>query len=114
MKVFEVYRNGAKVTTAGLDGAGIMSVNVVRGKHSLENFPSDYQDQIRQLGDVENFEKDHYLLVVEGTLEGVDKNNHLSWFRGHIAVGDEITVKVVEAEKADEAKVGTKAGKSIF
>ncbi|NLV24446.1 MAG: hypothetical protein GXY54_06640 [Deltaproteobacteria bacterium] len=114
MKVFEVYRNGKKVTTAGLDQAGIMSVNAVRGKHSLENFPSDYQEQIRKTGGEEDFEREHFILSVEGTLEGAQKNNHLTWFRGNLAEGDEITIKITSADKADEAKADTKVSKSIF
>ncbi len=114
MKVFEVYRNGKKITTAGLDKAGVMSVNAVRGKHSLVNFPSDYQEQINQTGGVEDFEKEHFILSVEATLEGTEKNNHLTWYRGNLAEGDEITIKIGDADKADDAKADTKINKSIF
>ncbi|NLC69945.1 MAG: hypothetical protein GX751_01155 [Desulfuromonadaceae bacterium] len=114
MKVFEVYRNGKKVTTAGLEQAGVMSVNAVRGKHSLENFPSEYKDQIRNTGGAEDFEKEHFILSVEATLEGVEKDNHLTWYRGNLAAGDEITIKIAEADKADEARADTKTSKSIF
>jgi len=114
MKVFEVYRNGKKITTAGLEKPGVMSVNAVRGKHSLENFPEDYQDQVRQAGGAEDFEKEHFILSVEATLEGDETKNHLTWYRGNLAEGDEITIKITEADQADEAKADTKVSKSIF
>ena len=107
MIAFEIFKNGKKIATAGIEKPGTLAVSTVRGKHSLNNFPEDYQDEIKKISDPEEFEKENFVLSVEGNLEGRSKNNNLTWHRGHLSVGDEITIRLVETETVDEPRVVT-------
>ena len=105
MIAFEIVKNGKKITTAGMDKAGTLAVSTVRGKHLLSNYPEDYQDEIKKISNAEEFEKENFVLSVEGNLEGRTKDNNLTWYRGHLAAGDEITIRLVETDTVDEPRV---------
>jgi hypothetical protein len=107
MLAFEIIRNGKKIATAGMDKAGTIAVSTVRGKHLLNNFPEDYQDEIKNISTAEEFEKENFVLSVEGNLEGRTKDNNLTWYRGQLNAGDEITIRLVETDTVDEARVVT-------
>ena len=79
---FEIIKNGKKIATAGIDKPGTLAVSTVRGKHSLSNFPEDYQDEIKKISDAEEFEKENFVLSVEGQLEGRNKDNNLTGIGG--------------------------------
>ncbi len=112
MKAFEIYRNGKLVATAGMEEAGVLSVAAVRGRHAMANFPEDYQKKIKEAGDLENFEKENFVLAVEAVLEGMETKNQRTWHRSRLEVGDEITLKIVETDTVDEAKISTKISHS--
>ncbi|MBN2427146.1 MAG: hypothetical protein JXK94_02295 [Deltaproteobacteria bacterium] len=105
MIAFEIVKNGKKIATVGMDKAGTLAVSTVRGKHLLSNFPEDYQDEIKKISNAEEFEKENFVLSVEGNLEGRTKDNNLTWYRGHLTAGDEITIRLVEADTVDEPRV---------
>lgn len=113
MKAFEIIKNGKKVATAGIDKAGTLAVSTVRGKHLLSNYPEDYQDEIKKISSAEEFEKENFVLSIEGNLEGRSKDNNLTWYRGQLNDGDEITIRIVDTEIVDEPRVvASKAVKS--
>ncbi len=113
MMAFEILKNGKKITTAGINKPGTLAVSTVRGKHAIDNFPEEYQEEIKKISEVEEFEKENVVLSVEGNLEGRAKDNNLNWYRGHLNAGDEITIRVVETDDVDEPRVvGTKNVKS--
>ena len=93
---------------AGMEEAGVLSVAAVRGRHAMANFPEDYQRKIKEAGDLENFEKENFVLAVEAVLEGLETKNQRTWHRSRLEVGDEITLKIVETDTVDEAKISTK------
>jgi hypothetical protein len=105
MIAFEIIMNGKKIATAGMSEAGTLAVSAVRGRHALKNFPEDYQEEIKKISDAEEFEKENIVLSIEGNLEGKAKDNNLTWHRGHLNPGDEITIKVIETEEVDDPRV---------
>lgn len=79
MKAFEVHVNGRKVCTAGLGGRGVLNVMI------------DY---------VSGESRDEVALTVGGLVRAMEE--HVHWVeRQKLQTGDEIQVKVIEAESAD-------------
>lgn len=80
MIAFELYINGKKVTTAGVE-RGVMSViaNWVRSKRD---------------GDLWNSSV---------SIAGLDDeaSEHLRWFRQDLVVGDEVQIRLVESKQID-------------
>jgi len=82
MRAFEIYVNGEKLCTAGIGDDGVLSAiaSSVTGRSRAD------------------------LHLHVGGLISLGKE-HVSWIeQRHLAVGDEILVKVVEANSVDEPK----------
>jgi hypothetical protein len=84
MKAFLVAVNGKRVTLAGIGNTGVLGVTLdwVGGK-SLEG--GDLEERLKL------------------SIGGLDTrtSKHVYWDSPGIAVGDEISIKIVEAETAD-------------
>jgi hypothetical protein len=80
MIAFELYLNGKKVATAGVE-QGVMSViaNWVRLKQDGDSWQSSV------------------------SIAGLDDktSEHLKWFRQDLVVGDEIRIRLVDSEQID-------------
>ena len=81
MLCFEVLINGVVVSTAGVDSDGVMSaiVNWVTPNPRMQRS----QELIVNLG-------------------GISGGNYTTWLNRDLRVGDEVTVRIVERETADE------------
>lgn len=90
MKCFEVIINGERVCTAGVGDDGVLTgiVSFVKRSHS-----SEAQDD----RDSESLD-----LRIGGLANRGSATEHLEWLNRKLAVGDEITIKIVEAAECDE------------
>ena len=95
MVVFELFLNGECVSTAGAEDLSVLSQTMSAvGKLGAE---SRGTQQIR-----DGFE-------IQLNLGGLTSrssepsNIHLDWYNGQIGVGDEITVRISEGDKADKS-----------
>jgi hypothetical protein len=83
MKAFRVIKNGIEQCTAGVNDAGVLNV-IMNYVHSKVGRRS---------------EEDMHLTV--GGLNG--QNEHVRWIeQAELHVGDQITVQLVETERADD------------
>jgi hypothetical protein len=80
MIAFELYLNGNKVATAGID-QGVMTIiaNWVRSKQN----GGDWQSGV--------------------SIAGLDtrKSENLKWFRQDLTLGDEVRIRLVDSERID-------------
>jgi len=81
MRVFEVFRNDERLCTAGIQGDCVLTAIV---------------DSVRGEG------RDECTLTVGGLVDATEE--HLVWTKFDLKVGDEIHVRVLESDAADEPK----------
>ena len=95
MKCFEVTINGKKVCTAGVgdDGVLVGAVTFLKRNNSSE-----------EAGDAQPDNDSASLDVRVGGLanRGPGVTEQVEWLHQNLAVGDEITIKIVEAAECDE------------
>src|SRR5215510_9182645 len=92
MIAYEVRVNGKKVTTAGLRKGGVMSL--------ISNWVSCPPDA--SWTDGGNWESG---FVVGGLQEGPrGSDEHLTWLRRKLRIGDEISFRLIEVSRADKPK----------
>jgi hypothetical protein len=99
MICFEVYRNGEYVCTAGIEGFGMLTVGVGRMAHhpeTLEKFATAGSPQPAE----------QISLSVMGNIDrgSVVRESHF-WAHQELALGDEISVRVVERPDCDEPQL---------
>ena len=82
MKCFEVTVNGVKVCTAGVGDSGVLTSILSLVKRN------DSETLDLRVGGLAH--------------RTADVTEHLEWFRQDLDVGDEITIKIVEAFECDE------------
>ena len=91
MRAFALYVNGKKISTAGIGDVGVLSAIVTWvGRRSRTSVP-------KSRGGVED-------IVVE--LGGLDTetNEHLRWSQRPLRVGDDVCIKVIDAESVDKPR----------
>ena len=81
MRVFEVFLNGERLCVAGMDGEGM--VNAI-----LSHFKSGARDGLA--------------LAVGASVGATGK--HVTWAKVGLKLGDEIRVRILESDSADEPK----------
>ena len=95
MLCFEVYRNGERLCTAGVDGFGLLDARVKWLSHEPEKL-ARWAAKGKPAQQPITLE-----LLVGGCIgEGQDLE-HLKWVEEALSVGDEIQIRVVEADVAD-------------
>ena len=82
MITFEVFINGKKVTTAGVADYGVLS--------AILSWVKRRQEKGEELS-----------LNIGGLVSNDLQTEHLNWLQQDLKVGDEIVIKIVDAEKAD-------------
>jgi hypothetical protein len=88
---FEVSINGRRACISGLDGDGVLTVVLCRVKRSVESYPGKKKHPL-EWGKAA-WSKERIDLSVSGLDSPSDQ--HVSWLRRDLAVGDKITLKVV-------------------
>ncbi|MGH9500704.1 MAG: hypothetical protein ACRD3L_16305 [Terriglobales bacterium] len=78
MRAFEVYLNGAKLCLAGIGNDGVLTTIV---------------NWVAKGGEGDLF------FTVGGLL--TPTGEHVAWLRQHLRVGDEVQIKIVEADTVD-------------
>ncbi len=94
---FELLINGRTIATAGINGSGHLLANVARIKRDPSSFD-------RVLGGVETLEEwsAEEILV---TLSGIQRKlGQCSWGHWDLNVGDEVTIRILDAGVADTPK----------
>lgn len=82
---FEILKNGERVCVSGINGNGVLSVNLTYVKHSDEDLKHDLG--IGGLG------------MFDGSQ---DRKHHADWLAPDITTGDEITIRILPAGDFDE------------
>ncbi len=82
---FQILRNGDRIEIAGIEGEGVLSVNLSYTK--LPGEDGSYSLQISGLG------------MFDGSL---DRPHHASWPAPELSVGDEITIRLLPPGKFDQ------------
>ena len=94
MIAFEVTINEHKLVDAGIDGLGVLSASLwsARREKSLE-------DQVNQ-----EYPPEELMLEVGGlkSARGDELEEHRSWLRKSLEVGDVIVIRIKEVEAVDE------------
>src|SRR5215212_4106000 len=83
MRAFEVFLNGERLCVAGIDGRCVLTVIIDHVKGKLD--PVDDVD-----------------LQVGGLISDTDE--HVTWNRTHLQTGDEVRVRILDSDSADEPK----------
>src|SRR5207249_6616060 len=94
MIAFEVYVNGQKVCTAAHPDQGTLHAQVTRYELTAKRSPdTDAADQVLTEG---------MSVHVGGIRHGPSSKEHTNWFHRPVAVGDEVTIRVVETDSVDD------------
>jgi hypothetical protein len=90
MKCFEVTINGKKACTAGVGNDGVLTaiISFVKGARASDGTRSESESLGIEVGGLANIDA--------GTSE------HRRWLQQDLSVGDELTIKVIEAVESDE------------
>lgn len=95
MICFEVHINGKKACTAGIESEyGVLTSILTWVKRDLSKFPLEVRDTIQ---------KEELNLNLAGHIShGENDNENLDWIRQSVSIGDEITIKIIEADNYDK------------
>jgi hypothetical protein len=91
MRAFALYLNGKKIGTAGIDGHGVLGAIISWvGDNGRTTLPK----RRRAVEDID---------VVLGGLS-TETDEHLRWCRRPLRVGDDVCIKVIEADSVDRPR----------
>ena len=97
MIAFEIYINGVKICTAGVDSDyGVLTSILSWAKRDL----SQFSDKVRKKVSEEE------LKLTVGGHKTYGKNDHegLQWIGRYLNIGDEITINIIDTLEVDEPK----------
>ena len=94
MICFEIYINGKKTCTAGVDSEyGVLSTMLTWLRRDLNEFPAESRGDIQA---------EELKLDVSGHKSHGKKDvENLKWISKSLSVGDDINIKIIESEKHD-------------
>ncbi len=94
MICFEIFINGNKACTAGVDSKyGVLSSILTWVKRDLNNFSSSTRDKIPS---------EELDLNVSGQISRSQNDyENLDWIKERLSIGDEIKIRIIESSKVD-------------
>ena len=95
MICFEIFVNGKKICTAGIDSEfGVLTSILTWVKRDLNQFSSE--DRHEMLEEELDFNVGGHISYGKNDYENLD------WIKKSLSLGDEIKIRIVESAKADE------------
>ncbi len=95
MICFEIFINGNKACTAGVDSEyGVLTSMLTWVKRDLNNFSASTRD---------NIPSEELDLRVSGQISRSQNDyENLDWIKESLSIGDEIKIRIIDSPKADE------------